>query len=135
MMNFSHIALNCRDIDATEQFYTKFFGFARARNIPLGDGARITFLRHGDMLLELFSAEGDRADGEGDGPHAAGIRHIAFQVDSLDATLDSFGGQIPVTLGPLDFTAFIPNWRTAWLRDPDGNVVEVSQGYVDEAAS
>ena len=84
-MNFSHIALNCRDIDVTERFYVEHFGFARARNIPLGGNARITFIRNGSMLLELFAAEGDRPDGEGDGPHGAGIRHIAFQVEDVDA--------------------------------------------------
>jgi glyoxylase I family protein len=131
-MEFSHIALNCRDIDATERFYTEHFGFVRARNVPLGNGARITFVRHGSMLLELFAAEGDRPDGEGDGPHAAGIRHFAFQVESVEAFLEKLAGAAPISVGPLDFSDFIPGWRTVWLKDPDGNVVEVSQGYKDE---
>ncbi|HTJ56062.1 MAG TPA: VOC family protein, partial [Devosiaceae bacterium] len=101
-------------------------------NIPLGDSNRITFLRHGDMLLELFAAEGDRPDGETDGPHAAGVRHIAFQVEDVSAALEGLGGAVPVTLGPLDFADFIPGWRTVWLRDPDGNIVEISHGFRDE---
>jgi glyoxylase I family protein len=131
-MNFSHIALNCRDIDVTERFYVEHFGFARARNIPLGGNARITFIRNGSMLLELFAAEGDRPDGEGDGPHGAGIRHIAFQVEDVDAVLAKLGGAAPITAGPMDFFSFIPGWRTVWVKDPDGNIVEISQGYRDE---
>lgn len=39
---------------------------------------------------------------------------------------------MPVSLGPLEFDDFIPGWRTVWVTDPDGVVVEVSQGYRDE---
>ena len=45
---------------------------------------------------------------------------------------DAMGGDATVTLGPLDFGAFIKGWRTVWVADPDGNVVEISQGFTDE---
>jgi glyoxylase I family protein len=129
---FSHVALNCRDLAATEGFYRRHFGFQRVRAIPLGE-QQIVFLRAGDVLLELFQAEGDAAAGVADGPHAAGaIRHLAFQTDDVDAVLATLAGEAEVTLGPLDFGAFIPGWRTAWVRDPDGVIVEISQGYVDQ---
>jgi len=84
--------------------------------------------------LELFSAEGETpvAPAGGDGPHYPGLRHIAFQVDNVDAVLSAMGDEAKITLGPLDFDAFIPGWRTVWLADPDSNIVEVSQGYTDE---
>ncbi len=37
-----------------------------------------------------------------------------------------------MTLGPLSFDTFIPGWRTVWVTDPDGIVVEISQGYTDQ---
>jgi len=37
-----------------------------------------------------------------------------------------------LTLGPLSFESFIPGWKAAWLADPEGNIVEVSQGFVDQ---
>lgn len=136
-MTFSHVALSCRDPLATERFYTQHFGFARARVIPLGDGPdadQIVFLKSGSVYLELFRAEGDSPLGvqTGDGPHTVGVRHIAFQVDDVDATMAAMGDAARVTLGPLDFGAFIPNWKTVWVHDPDGNIVEISQGYVDQ---
>lgn len=131
-LRFSHIALSAKDPIATERFYTKHFGFQRARVIPLGE-TQIVFLKAGTVYLELFAAEGNATQApEGDGPHTAGIRHIAFQVDDVDATLASLGDEAKVTLGPLDFDAFIPGWRTVWVADPDGNIVEISQGFVDE---
>ena len=132
---FSHVALNCNDIDATEKFYSTHFGFRRARLIPLG-ADKIVFIKSGTVYLELFKAEGAApgAAPDKDGPHApTTFRHIAFQVDSVDATLAAMGSDARVTLGPLDFGAFIPGWRTAWVTDPDGNIVEISQGYTDQA--
>ena len=35
MMKFSHIAINCKDPKVIEQYYTRNFGFTRARAIPL----------------------------------------------------------------------------------------------------
>lgn len=131
-LRFSHVALNCRDMGATERFYARHFGFRRARVIPLDDG-QIVFLKAGDVYLELFKAEGEAPSAAPDGPHAPGVRHLAFQVDSVDAKLSEMGSDAKVTLGPLDFDDFIPGWRTVWLEDPDGTVVEISQGYADEA--
>lgn len=133
-MAFSHVALNCDDPSATEQYYSKHFGFQRARVIPIGDGQQIVFIKLGKLYLELFQASGEPPGGKpaGDGPAFAGIRHIAFQVDDVDAHLEAMGEEAVISLGPLDFDAFIPGWRTVWLSDPDGRVVEVSQGYVDQ---
>jgi glyoxylase I family protein len=68
----------------------------------------------------------------GDGPAQRGVaRHLAFQTDDLDAFLARIGDEVPISLGPMAFDAFIPGWRTVWVRDPDGVIVEVSQGYHD----
>lgn len=132
---WSHVALNCRDQGTTETFYRDVLGFRRARVVPLG-GTRIVFLRLGGALLELFDAEPAGAPAgpaAPDGPHAAGVpRHLAFQTDDLDAFLAGPGAGVPVSLGPLAFDDVIPGWRSVWLLDPDGVVVEVSQGYRDQ---
>jgi glyoxylase I family protein len=132
-LRFSHVALNCREPQVIESFYTRHFGFRRARVIPLG-ADEIVFLRCGDVYLELFKAQGSSPApaAEGDGPAWPGCRHIAFQVDNVDAKLAQMGEDARVTLGPLSFDEVIPGWRTAWLADPEGNIVEISQGYRDQ---
>ena len=118
----------------TEDFYRKWFGFERARVVELG-AAQIIFLRQGDTYLELFqvTSAGPKEPAAGDGPHDTGtVRHIAFQTDDLDALLARIGDVIPISLGPLSFDTFIPGWRSVWLIDPDGVIVEVSEGYRDE---
>ncbi|MFI6108908.1 VOC family protein [Streptomyces sp. NPDC051310] len=133
-LRWSHAALNCRDLDTTEEFYRRWFGMRRARSFDVA-GARFVFLRLGDAYLELCSLPPQAAaapEPSADGPHAAGaVRHLAFQTDDVDAFLARMGDAARVTLGPLDFDAFIPGWRSVWLADPEGNVVEVSQGYRD----
>lgn len=135
-MVFSHIALSCTDPSKTEQFYHDHFGFRRARTIPLGEGAEIVFLKNDQpVYLELFRADAEHPGfpaATNDGPHYSGIRHLAFQVDDVEQVLAQMGSAAEVTLGPLDFSAFIEGWKTVWIKDPDGNIVEISQGYTDE---
>ncbi len=128
-----HIGLECRDPDVTEQFYTRHFGFRRARLVLLGD-ERIVFIKSGSIYLELFRAtQSDPAPAPtGAGPEYPGWRHLAFKVDDVDAKLAAMGVDAVITAGPMDFDAFIPGWRTVWIADPDGNIVEISQGFADE---
>jgi glyoxylase I family protein len=133
VLTFSHIALACQDPLAIERFYTKHFGFARARVYLPGPG-QVVVIKSGAVALELFPAKEERAAppaGE-DGPWTPGYRHMAFLVDDLDAKLSSIGSDVTVTLGPLDMGAFVPGMRVAWIADPEGNIVELNQGYVDE---
>lgn len=134
-MIFSHIALNCKDPIAVEKFYTKHFGFRRARVIPLGEGNQIVFTKSGPIYLEIFSAQGDNPapPPANDGHTFQGVRHIAFQVENVDAKIAEMGSDAKIALGPLSFDDFIPGWRTVWIFDPEGNIVEISQGYQDEA--
>jgi glyoxylase I family protein len=130
---YSHVALTCADPIASERFYTEHFGFKRARVLALGD-AQIVFIKSGDVYLELFQAEADSPVPvpTADGPTYPGVRHIAFKVDDVDAKLAEMGDAANITFGPFDFDDFIPGWRTVWVSDPDGNIVEISQGYKDE---
>jgi glyoxylase I family protein len=128
------MGLVCRDPIATERFYTRHLGFRRARVVDLGAGDSIVFLKAGTCYLELFRATQDSpvAAPQGPGPEYPGWRHLAFKVDDVDAKLAEMGADARITAGPMSFDAFIPGWKTAWVADPDGNIVEISQGYVDQ---
>lgn len=126
--------LNCADQKQTEDFYCRWFGFTRARLIEEGD-VRVVFLRRGDAYLELFSTpDAAPASVSDDGPQQPGtVRHLAFQVDDVDAFLAEAGDALSINLGPLAFDSVIPGWRTVWVRDPDGVILEISQGYADQS--
>lgn len=132
--NFAHVGITCKDPATIERFYTKCFGFKRARFIPLGVDDQIVFLKSGSVYLELFKAKADSPTPppQNDGHPYPGLRHLAFEVDNVDAKLADLGAAAKIMLGPLNFDDFIPGWRGVWIADPEGNIVEISQGYVDQ---
>jgi glyoxylase I family protein len=133
-MVFSHIAITSDDPFLIEEWYVKNFNFRRARLIPLGEDNQIIFIKNEqNIYLEIFKSNGKSPISlpENDGYPYTGFRHIAFQVDDIDEALKGIEGY-QISLGPLSFDDFIKGWRTVWLKDPDGNIVEVSQGYKDD---
>lgn len=131
---FAHVGFTCQDPLTVERFYTRHFGFRRVRVVPLGD-EQIVFTQAGALMLEIFRATEERPipAPEKDGYPWPGLRHLAFQVESVDAKLQAMGDEARVMLGPMDFDDFIPGWRAAWIADPEGNIIEISQGYQDQA--
>lgn len=130
---FSHMGLVCRDPIAVERFYTRHFGFSRGRVYAPGPD-QVVMIKSGNLYLELFPAteDTDTPPATGAGPEYPGWRHLAFLVDDLAEKLAEIGDEAPVTLGPLDMSGFIPGMRVAWIADPEGNIVELNEGYIDE---
>ena len=133
---FSQVAITCKDAIATEKFYTQYFGFKRARVAKLPDGDQIVFIKMSDcaFYLEIFQAkeESPLDPATNDGYQFPSVRHLAFKVDSVDEKLAEIGNAAKITLGPLNFDDYIPGWRTVWIADPDGRIIELSEGFVDE---
>ena len=131
----SQLAITCADQSLTEAWYTKNFGFRRARVAKLPDGKEIIFLKMADsaFYLELFAADGPSPlpQATNDGHTFPGFRHLAFKVDDVDKKLMEIDSP-EISLGPLDFDGYIPGWRTVWIVDPDGRIIEISQGFQDE---
>jgi glyoxylase I family protein len=136
MQIFSQVALTCKDPIATEKYYSKYFGFKRARVVRLSDDEQIVFIKMQDcaFYLELFKAreESPIPPATADGYQFPSVRQLAFKVDNVDAKLKEMGDDAKITLGPLSFDDFIPGWRTVWIADPDGIIVEISEGFVDD---
>lgn len=132
---FLHVALNCKDPIKIERFYTKHFGFTRGRVYMPGPD-QVVVVNSGNLSFEIFPAKGDRPfpDYTEDGPQWYGLRHVAFRVSNLDEKLAELGNDVKLTLGPVDMSNFIPGMRVAWVADPEGNIIELNQGYVDEEA-
>lgn len=131
--HFSHIGLNCKDPLMIEEFYSKYFGFERARVYDPGPD-QVVMIKSGGVYLELFRAKRPSPVGkpDKDGYTFPGMRHFCFQVESLDEALSELGSEVEVTLGPLDMSEFIPGMKVAWVADPEGNIVELNEGYKDE---
>lgn len=130
---FSHVGLSCKDPLKIEKFYTDYFGFARARVYAPGPD-QVVMIKSGNIYLELFKSteELPAPRALGAGQDYPGWRHICFMVDDLDAKLKELGDEVTITMGPVDMSGFISGMKVCWVSDPEGNIVELNQGYVDE---
>jgi glyoxylase I family protein len=132
-VHFSHIGLSCKDTKIIEKYYTKHFGFRRTRVFYPGP-QQIVMLKSEGLYLELFPAleESPVPAPKETGPSYPGWRHICFAVDDLYKKLEEMGDEVVITLGPKDMNHVIPGMKVCWIADPEGNIIELNQGYRDE---
>jgi catechol 2,3-dioxygenase-like lactoylglutathione lyase family enzyme len=116
-----HLVLTVADVEATVAFYERL----GMRREVFGDG-RIA-LRFGAQKLNLHRAGAEIA------PHARlptpGSADVCLLIEG---SLDEVGNElaaagVPVELGPVERTGAQGPIRSLYLRDPDGNLVELSE--------
>lgn len=132
MNAFNHIALNCWDIAAQEAFYTKLFGFKRSRTFNRGKPDEFFMLKLGSMRLELFSSEREKSAAMQGGEQPIGFKHLAFDVPKLEPILEALRAE-GIEPEPIkDVGHVTPGCRIVFFRDPEGNILELLEGYRDE---
>jgi catechol 2,3-dioxygenase-like lactoylglutathione lyase family enzyme len=116
-----HIVLTVADIDATIDFYTRVLGMTA---VTFGAGRRA--LAFGAQKINLhragheFSPSARRPT-----PGSADFCLITkVPLDAAMAHVESAG--VAIEEGPVDKTGAIGPLRSFYFRDPDGNLVEVS---------
>jgi glyoxylase I family protein len=128
-MAIQHIGFNCRDRIAQEQFYTKHFGFARARVFNRGKEGEFVMLRKGETCIELFASSDASQSG---GEQVVGFKHLAFEVDDLDEIVGELKADGMSVGDIVDCSKHVPGMRVCFFNDPDGNRIELVQGFKDE---
>lgn len=84
----AHVGIALRSIASELPFYTDVLGMPEAE-VSDSDGAVIRAVAAGESLVELLEPDGpDTPVGKFLARRGAGIHHICFAVDDLDATLD-----------------------------------------------
>jgi catechol 2,3-dioxygenase-like lactoylglutathione lyase family enzyme len=127
-----HLVLTCRDIAATIRFYTEVLGM---REVTFGAGRRA--LAFGQQKINLHAA-GQQAHGGGGSVAAIAARPtpgsadvcliVAEPLHAVVAHLGTCG--VPIEEGPVIRTGALGAIESVYVRDPDGNLVELSR-YVD----
>ena len=118
-----HIAIICSDYERSLEFYKTVLGFTvLAENYREQSKGYKTDLALGDQyVIELFSFPSPPA--RPTNPEAAGLRHLAFEVDDIEAEareLERMGiKHEPIRV---DVTA---NRRFMFFADPDGLPLEL----------
>ncbi len=113
MSAIGEIALFTDDVDAVASFYRGLTGAAPVAEWP---GGALFAIGEGKLLVH------ERGAGMTDGP--PNEDHFAVAVDDLDATCSALSDAGTTCLvAPRDYA-----WgRSAYLRDPDGRLVELTQ--------
>jgi len=136
VQRIDHLVLTCRDVAATIRFYTEVLGM---KLVTFGNGRKA--LSFGPQKINLHKT-GQTADGGRGGVAAIAARPTAGSADlclivaenaaAVVAHLATCG--IPVEEGPVVRTGALGPIESIYVRDPDGNLIELAR-YVDEAAS
>jgi lactoylglutathione lyase len=124
-MRFTHLRLLVKDYRSSFYFYTEVLGL----KCMWGDlESGYADLKTGDTQIALYDRQAMAdAVGTGDLPGDANIQDrcsMIFEVESVDKTADALEKKgIELITEPQDR----PEWgiRTAHLRDPDGNLIEL----------
>ena len=124
----AHVALYCRDVDRSADFYTRVLGMTRLFTQSKPDGSLWYIYLHAGSgtFLELFPLENAQASSGGP---ALGVAHICLAVDDIERSVRRVSDagwplESPPKLG-------LDGNRQAWLVDPDGVRIELMQMMPD----
>src|SRR3954447_9546918 len=125
--HLDHIVLTVADIDATIAFYTGVLGMTA---VTFAGGRRA--LTFGPQKINLHRA-GHEFSPCARRPTAGSADFCLITKTPLDAAMAHVQDcGVTIEEGPVDRTGAIGTLRSFYFRDPDGNLVEISN-YVDAA--
>lgn len=122
-MRIMHTCLNVMDLDRSIIFYRDRLGLKLTRRFEVKENnAEIAFLEDPDgNAVELTHWRDKKQLAEGDN-----FDHIAFGVKDMKATIERLRGQ-GVTIAMEPFTLKGGSHQIAFIKDPDGNWLELIQ--------
>ena len=123
-IRWTHITINCRDIDASVDFYTSFCGLTIVRDRRL-EGRHNVWLgpktAEGEDPIFILVIIQDEVK--------ARLDHFGFQCDSraeVDRLVEQARRQNILVQEPVDAGGVVGYF--AMVRDPDGHIVEFTHG-------
>ena len=121
-----HLVLTVADVAATVAFYVDVLGM-EAEVFRPADGTTRTALRFGDQKINLHPAEAP-FEPMADTPMPGSADLCFLSATSLEDWQSHLANKgVPVIEGPVRRTGATGPIRSLYLRDPDGNLIEVSQ--------
>jgi len=116
-----HLVLTVKDVNATVGFYVSVLGM---EEVVFAGGRRA--LRFGSQKINLHPA-GREFEPKAEWP-TPGSADLCFLVESLDDVIARLSeADIPIEEGPVSRSGAVGPLRSIYLRDPDGNLLELSE--------
>jgi len=121
IQRLDHLVLTVRDVDATVAFYTDLLGMEA---ITFGNGRRA--LRFGRQKINLHEA-GREVEPKAERPVPGSADLCFITAVPIETVLERIrAADVPVVEGPVERTGANGPIRSVYLRDPDGNLLEVA---------
>jgi glyoxylase I family protein len=117
-----HIAIICSDYERSKHFYSKILGLKIVREVyrEQRNSYKLDLEVGDEYQVELFSFP-DPAE-RPSRPEAAGLRHLAFEVDNVDEAI-GYTKDAGITVEPIRVDEFTGK-RFTFFADPDGLPIE-----------
>ena len=123
--SFSHVGMTVSSIDRSLAFYVDLLGLRLIDRRPGTRGDEVCFVEAGGFMLELIGPSTGALLAEDVATGRAGLWHLTFRVDDVDAMTDAVRAQgIEIVEGPRGAHNQRIARRIAFCRDPDGILVE-----------
>ena len=131
-VGINHLVLNVRDIEASDDFWTRLMGFTRVGQLERNDGFRFysgtvdgAVTKHHDLaLVQVETPQAAETEGFSMRAKRAGMNHVAITFPDRDA----FTKQLAwLQANDVEFQMRMNHGMThsAYITDPDGYGVEV----------
>jgi catechol 2,3-dioxygenase len=122
VQSIGHAVLKVRDLARAEAFYHGVLGLPIAVRSDVA-GPDMTFFSlttHHDFAVVAMGADAPAAD-----PKGVGLAHIAFKVGTTLSELEAMKHQVTERGGKIDRAIDHGVTKSLYLRDPDGNGIEL----------
>jgi catechol 2,3-dioxygenase-like lactoylglutathione lyase family enzyme len=138
-----HTSISTRDLDRLLYFYRDLLGLKQVLDTQIADNpsfdqvvslegarARGVFLQAGNAFIEFwqYAAPEGKPPIEGRPVCDAGVTHMCFDIEDLEAAYDKLA---PAGVTFLSRPQHLGSVITCYIRDPDGNLIELRQGIRD----
>lgn len=118
-----HIAIICSDYKRSKLFYTEVLGFTVIRETyrEKRQSYKLDLALNGEYVIELFSFPNPPK--RVSRPEANGLRHLAFEVNNIQETIEEFKGKgLATEAVRIDE---ITQKKFTFFEDPDGLPLEI----------
>lgn len=118
-----HIAIICSDYNTSKAFYTEALGLTIIKETYRSErqSYKLDLALNGNYILELFSFP--NSPKRSSRPEAVGLRHIAFAVKNLEATINKLKTH-HITAEPIRIDE-LTGKRFTFIFDPDNLPIEL----------
>jgi len=121
-----HIAIICSNYERSKNFYTHVLGFSIVKETYRAnrDSYKLDLALNNQYMIELFSFPHPPA--RPSGPEATGLRHLAFSVEDIIASIAALE-QKGIVCEPIRVDE-LTGKRFTFFADPDGLPLELYEG-------